>query len=182
MKMKYIPNFITGIRMIGSIILLLTEPFSKLFCIIYVICGVSDILDGYIARKTNTVSKIGGKLDSMGDFIMIVFAIIVLYPVINLEKTVTIWIFIIACIKILAIIIALFKFRELYEPHTYANKFTGILLFLYPMSFLLEQSFVYTYILCVIATVSAMEELLINIISSKMEMDIRSILDFVLYK
>ena len=180
--MKNISNYISVSRMFLAFTLLFTKPLSVNFFVIYCLCGVSDILDGYIARKTNTVSKIGGKLDSMGDFIMIVFEIIVLYPVINLEKTVTIWIFIIACIKILAIIIALFKFRELYEPHTYANKFTGILLFLYPMSFLLEQSFVYTYILCVIATVSAMEELLINIISSKMEMDIRSILDFVLYK
>ena len=45
--------------------------------------NVSDDLDGYIARKTETASKLGEKLDSVADLIMVVVLTIVLYPIIN---------------------------------------------------------------------------------------------------
>ena len=41
-----------------SIILAITETFSTAFYIIYTYCGISDMLDGLIARKSNNTSKI----------------------------------------------------------------------------------------------------------------------------
>ena len=55
---KFIPNFITLIRIIGTSLLIFTEPFSNIFFILYFLCGVSDTLDGYIARKFKLCSKI----------------------------------------------------------------------------------------------------------------------------
>lgn len=57
--MIYIANVITSFRIVGSIALLITEPFSKLFYIIYLSCGISDILDGYLSRKLKCASKTG---------------------------------------------------------------------------------------------------------------------------
>ena len=35
-------------------------------------CGLTDVMDGIIARKTNTVSDFGAKLDTGADFIFAV--------------------------------------------------------------------------------------------------------------
>lgn len=147
------------------------RPLSISFFSIYLLCGISDILDGYIARKTKSISKLGGKLDSIGDFIVIFSTIIVLYPIIDLEE-VFIFILIIFIIKLISIIIGFYKFKELVMPHTYANKFTGFILFLYPMFFRIIEL---NYILCSIALISALEEVLINLKSKKVEVNIKSL-------
>ena len=56
--MKNIANYISISRAIMSIMLLIPETFSILFYIIYFYCGISDMLDGYIARIVNTNSII----------------------------------------------------------------------------------------------------------------------------
>jgi CDP-diacylglycerol--glycerol-3-phosphate 3-phosphatidyltransferase len=48
-----------------SIILFLTETFSIAFYIIYIYCGISDMLDGFIVRKSKNASEIGARLDSV---------------------------------------------------------------------------------------------------------------------
>ena len=41
------------------------KPLSTLFLTIYVLTGISDVLDGAIARKYTTTSELGAKLDSI---------------------------------------------------------------------------------------------------------------------
>ena len=83
MKVKYIPNIITITRIIGSIYIILLKPLSTMFFIIYSLCVISDILDGYIARKSNTSTKFGECLDSFADAI---FFIIILVKFLLLER------------------------------------------------------------------------------------------------
>jgi len=54
--MKTIPNCISFSRIIFSLILVFIKPLSVAFYAIYIICGLSDIMDGFIARKTGTTS------------------------------------------------------------------------------------------------------------------------------
>ena len=61
-------NIITLSRIILSIFLLFIEKNSLIFLSIYSICGLTDILDGYVARKTKTESQFGAKLDTFSDF------------------------------------------------------------------------------------------------------------------
>ena len=67
--MKYLPNIITIIRIPLSIAMLLVTPFSMFFWIFYLSCGLTDIIDGFLARKLHQESKFGAKLDSISDFI-----------------------------------------------------------------------------------------------------------------
>ncbi|WP_330625941.1 CDP-alcohol phosphatidyltransferase family protein, partial [Clostridioides difficile] len=54
-------------------LLMLSSTFCSLpFWICYFWCGISDILDGLIARKLRQQSGIGAKLDSIADFIFAV--------------------------------------------------------------------------------------------------------------
>ncbi|MBR6488992.1 MAG: CDP-alcohol phosphatidyltransferase family protein, partial [Muribaculaceae bacterium] len=50
-------NIITGIRVLCSIALLFFSALSTFFYILYIIAGLSDMLDGWVARITNTVSE-----------------------------------------------------------------------------------------------------------------------------
>ena len=46
--MKYLPNALTLLRIVLCVPLLFMRPFSVWFFVLYTICGVSDMLDGYL--------------------------------------------------------------------------------------------------------------------------------------
>lgn len=173
--MKFIANYISGSRMFLSLALILTKPLSITFFVIYILCGVSDILDGYIARKTNTISEFGGKLDSIADLIMVMVLMIVLYSIINPTLQIIVWIAIIGIIKVVSIMVVFIKYKTFEILHTYGNKFTGLILFTFPLSLIFVQSDVMMYIICVVASISAIEELLINLSSNKLLINRKSI-------
>ena len=60
-------NIITGFRVLLSIALLFCQVFSPVFYVLYLIAGVSDMIDGTIARRTNTVSEFGARFDTAAD-------------------------------------------------------------------------------------------------------------------
>ena len=62
-----IANFITVLRMAGTGMLLFTAPLTPAFYLLYTLCGVTDALDGIIARATKTASAFGARLDSIAD-------------------------------------------------------------------------------------------------------------------
>ncbi len=70
--MKNVANYISISRIIMSIILFVTETFSIAFYIVYIYCGISDMLDGFIARKSENESRIGARLDSAADIIFVI--------------------------------------------------------------------------------------------------------------
>ena len=64
-------NVITGLRILVSAVLVFCPVFSPIFYVLYLIAGLSDMVDGIIARKTNSVSEFGSKFDSIADFIFV---------------------------------------------------------------------------------------------------------------
>ena len=55
--MTQLPNIITLLRIAGSLGLLLCDVTSVVFWIIYALCGISDIVDGWLARKLKCVTS-----------------------------------------------------------------------------------------------------------------------------
>ena len=173
--MKAIPNCISVSRIVLSIALLIVEPLSPTFYTIYVICGLSDMADGYIARKFKLTSKLGTRLDSIADLIMTAVLFIILVPLISLTTGIILWVMAIGVIRILSITVAFIKYKSLAILHTYGNKITGMALFLFPLLLFCVQSTALVYIICVIASVSAVEELAIHLISSQLQLNKQSI-------
>ena len=97
---KHIANILTGCRILGSILLLFFSAFSVTFYIIYLFCGFSDMIDGTIARRTNSVSKFGSQLDTIADLIFVVVSLLKLLPAIHIPVWLWIWGGVIAVIKI----------------------------------------------------------------------------------
>ena len=94
-------NIITSIRIICSIALLFSPAISPVFYVLYIVAGFTDMIDGTVARKTNTASEFGSKLDTIADFIFVVACLIKLLPVMDIPVWLYAWIGIIALIKII---------------------------------------------------------------------------------
>ena len=155
---KYIANIITGSRIAFSLPLLFTPLTSAWFYILYLFCGLTDMIDGTIARKTNTVSEFGSKLDTVADFVFVVVCLIKLLPMIYIPVWLWIWISAIAVIKIANIAWGFVRRKKLVALHTVLNKATGTLLFLLPFTL---QSVEPTYsfaVVSIIATIAAIQE------------------------
>ena len=127
-------NIITGIRIICSIALLFCPVFSPVFYVLYIIAGVSDMIDGAVARKTGTVSQFGSKLDTVADFLLVIVCLIILLPVIDIPMWLIVWIIAIAVIKAVNLVSGYIMRKEIVVLHTAMNKATGILLFVLPMT------------------------------------------------
>ena len=68
-----IANTVTGFRVLVSIALLFCPVFSPAFYMLYLTAGLSDMIDGTIARRTNTVSEFGERFDTAADFVLSMF-------------------------------------------------------------------------------------------------------------
>ena len=156
--MKNVANYISVSRIIMSIILFITETFSTTFYVIYIYCGISDMLDGFVARKSKNTSKLGARLDSIADIIFVIAAIVKILPVLNLSTGIITWIIIIALIKIVNMICSYNYYKKIIWLHTVANKITGILLFIIPLILINVNSLILEIIVCIVATFSAIQE------------------------
>ena len=128
--MKRLPNVISVLRIAGSISLLFCDLAGWLFWALYVFCGLSDILDGWLARRLHAESKAGAVLDSVADIVFVACCAIRLFPVLEIPVWLCIWAGVIVFIKMVNQVSALAVFKRFCFPHTSANKLTGFLLFL----------------------------------------------------
>ena len=155
---KHIANILTGCRIFGSILLLLFPALSAGFLITYILCGFSDMIDGTIARKTNSTSKLGSQLDTIADFIFVVVSLFKLLPAIHIPGWLWIWGSVIAVIKISNIIWGYVSKKQFISLHTIMNKVTGLLLFLLPLTISSAEWEHIAIAVCSIATLSAIQE------------------------
>lgn len=78
--MLTLPNLITILRLlvVPVFIWVLWQQHYDLALAIFLAAGLSDALDGYLARRLNQVSRLGAMLDSVADKVAILAALIVL--------------------------------------------------------------------------------------------------------
>ena len=156
---KQIANIMTSFRILLSITLLFCPMFSACFCGIYLLCGFTDMVDGVVARKTNSVSEFGARLDTTSDFLFFAVTLIKLLPVIHIPKWIWVWIVIIAIIKICNVILGFAYTKKLISLHTVMNKITGLLLFLLPPTLQFIEIKYSLAVVCIVATIAAIGEL-----------------------
>ena len=155
---KHLANILTGCRILGSILLLLFPAFSVAFYITYLFCGLSDMIDGTIARKTNSTSKFVSQLDTIADLIFVAASLFKLLPAIHIPGWLWIWGGVIAVIKISNIIWGYVSKKQFISLHTIMNKVTGLLLFLLPLTVSFVELKYIAIAVCSIATLSAIQE------------------------
>ena len=167
--MQHLANAITGVRILFALLLCLPEtPFLPL----YVAGGISDLLDGPVARKTGSVSRRGALLDSVADFGFLLAALLRLLPLLRFPAWLWIWAGGIAAVRCLSLLAGMVRYRRCSLLHTNANRATGVLLFCLP----LFPSPAMAGIVCAAASLSALEELAIMILrTTAPDLDVSSL-------
>ena len=155
---KHIANILTACRILGGIVLLFFPAFSVAFYIIYLFCGFSDMIDGVIARKTNSSGKFGSQLDTIADLVFMAVSLFKLLPVSHIPQWLWIWGGVIAVIKIINIIWGYVSKKQFIAMHTIMNKATGLLLFLLPLTVSFVELKYTAIVVCAAATFSAIQE------------------------
>jgi len=178
MKLKYLPNAITLSRfaLVASLIFLV--PLSMASMIIFTIAGVTDMVDGSIARNIkNAQSNLGAELDSIADMFMVIVAIFVIMPAMDLWRPLWPAILVALCFKLMSAIPGILKHRKVFFLHTVANKilalflFTGALLyFVFGGALAINLYFVFLIVAVFVATI---EEMVIISLLNNPNKDIR---------
>ena len=171
-------NAITIFRMAASIVLLFCPVFSPIFYALYLIAGLSDMVDGIIARKTNSVSEFGSKFDSIADFIFVAVCLIKILPkfdsiadfifvavclikilpVMDIPIWLYVWTVVIALIKVINILSGYAMHKRFVAVHTTMNKVTGVLLFILPLTLTIIPLKYSGTPICSMATFAAIQE------------------------
>ncbi|MDD6213560.1 MAG: CDP-alcohol phosphatidyltransferase family protein [Clostridiales bacterium] len=156
---------ITLMRLAGTVFLMILQPFSPAFFCMYILTGLTDVLDGWIARKTNTASEFGARLDSMADLFFYAVIVCRCFPALGDTLTMDIWygVAIIIILRAAAYGTAMVKYRQFAALHTYLNKLTGIAVFAVPFFLGTEYAVGYCRLVCVAAAAAALEELIIHL-------------------
>ena len=155
---KHLPNIITALRFLGAVCLLFFEVNSIVFWIFYFVCGLSDMADGYLARRLGCESKVGALLDSFADLVFVVCCCFKLIPALAFPRWLWILGGVIVATKIINQISALVIYKKCIFPHTIANKVTGVLLFVGVPLMVFLESIVPMVIIAVVATFAAVQE------------------------
>ena len=128
--MKHLPNILSSLRIVGTVVLLLSDVSSILFGVLYIVCGISDIADGWLARKLKCVTRTGALLDSVADICFVACLCPLLLPILELPQWLWLWAGVIVAIKVVNQLSALVMYGRCCFPHTTANKITGFLVFI----------------------------------------------------
>ena len=181
MKTKInLPNAITALRILGTVCLLFLLPHSPWFILIYTLAGITDALDGYIARKTGQTTTFGAKLDSAADLIYYGVMLLRIFPVLLELLPWQLWVMVVTVlmVRLSAYLVAAIKYRRFAAQHTWLNKATGLMVFAIPYLLVTPVGVGFCWVVGVVALLASAEELVLHLVNKEYDIRKKSILPF----
>lgn len=171
---KHAANLITCVRIVLAPVLLSFTAVTKTYLILLTVCGLSDLLDGIVARATKTVSTLGSFLDTVGDVLL--YSSAVKLFVLQQPKTFAFlwWMIAAMLMHLCASVIGKMRFQKMYFIHNAASKVWGVMMFLLPFAIFFRASEYWLMGICLAASCSAVDALLIQLFSKRPMPDARS--------
>lgn len=160
--LRNLPNLLSCLRIAGSILLLLLPAMQPAFYAVYAACGLSDMLDGFLARRLGVASRLGSILDSAADLLFLCVSALKIVP----QYRFPFWVWVAVCgilfVRLCTLFIVFAKSRRLTLPlHTNANRLTGLLLYLFAPILNSCMGSCLLIVLCCVAAFAAVQELTI---------------------
>lgn len=121
---KRLPNILTLLRGLGAAALIGLDVNRAAFWLVYALCGLSDMLDGPLARRLHAESALGERLDSAADGLFVVACAVTLLPLCAFPLWLWGWIGALAVVRAFAML----RMRVL--RHTRLNRLCGLILWL----------------------------------------------------
>ena len=178
-KLLTLPNLLTALRIAGAVCMIFMPPLTQAFFIIYTLCGVSDVLDGTIARARHSESDFGARLDSIADLLFYAVMLLRIFPVLweRLPRVIWLLVAIVLLMRAASYITAAVKYRRFASLHTLINKLTGFGVFMIPYFIGGNFGTVYCFAVCAIGFLASAEELLIHILCREYTPGVMSLFD-----
>lgn len=128
------PNIISLSRAFAAVGLLFTAVFSGPFWELYLWCGVSDMIDGPLARRLGAESRAGAAIDSIADFVFVVIACARIIPALNVSRWFWLIVGAIAVLQTARMCFLYFRRGGWDGLHDRANRIIGLALYLAPFT------------------------------------------------
>lgn len=169
--MRNMPNILSALRIAGAGCLPLFPPLSVGFFILYTLCGVSDMLDGFLARKLHAEMPFGARLDSAADLLFCAAAALKIVPILWKLLPPPLWYAaaVIVLLRAASYTLTAVKCRRFAPPHTVLNKIAGALVFAIPYSIPFPCFPFLCAAACAGAALSALDELRLQMHIGKTE-------------
>lgn len=126
-----IPNLLSGFRLFSVPVLLALawRGSEKEFLVLLVCALLSDLADGYLARRLHQESELGARLDSWGDFTLCITTPLsawLLWPELIIREAA--YVMVVLASFVLPILIGFIKYRRLTSYHTWGAKLSAVLM------------------------------------------------------
>lgn len=159
-----VPDVFTFLRILCALVLLFLTPLGIPFLAVYALSGLSDLLDGFLARKLNQASPMGAKLDSIADLFLYITVLVRLIPALKARLPGWFWYIVAFCLllRFCCYVFAAMKFHRFASEHTYLNKATSFLVFTVPFLLKLPGFVWFAGVICLVATLASAQELVIH--------------------
>lgn len=156
---------VTTMRMGASVFLLFLSLEKWWFLVVYTFAGLTDILDGWIARKSQSASEFGAKLDSIADLLFYGVLLFRLFPLLFRILPREMWYAVLGIIamRLVSYAVAAVKYHRFASLHTWLNKLTGAAVFLLPYVLFSALNVIYCWAVCSLAFAASAEELAIHL-------------------
>lgn len=175
-NMKNLANMMTSLRIAAAFLIPWASPLSTPFWICYLCGGLSDLLDGMIARAMKQQSEFGAELDGAADLL---FTASLFFVVIKNELF-PLWLLggaaVVLMIRAASYAIGYCKYHAFASLHTYMNKAAGFVLFLYPVLYAIWGMNLAGVLIFTIALISSAEELFITVRAKELNRNCKSAL------
>ncbi len=174
-----IPNALSLYRVATAPVILYSIFFGHrlLFAWLIIINLVTDALDGFIARHWKLETPIGAKLDSIGDLMTELLALLglLLFEQSFMRSHVLAFGLLLG-VSLLAQLLSLLRFRRLISLHLYLSKLTTILLAaFFTVYFLVAYSPALFYTMIGIGILAGIEELAVLCVLKEHREDVRGL-------
>ena len=179
MKMKHIPNILSVSRMPLALSLLFLTQRPYLFVSVYCVTGMTDVLDGFLARRYKWTSELGAKIDGFADILFMLSILAIAFFVIKMQIKMYVYIGIaaVAAIKLVNLGITKAKFKNWNTMHTWANKISGLPFFIVVPACIVLNTVpnAMIFIFLCFSAVAALEETVILLSSDEHHTDVKTI-------
>lgn len=180
MKKKLtLPNLLSASRlfMFPFLIYFAYTLYARAFAWVFIASLITDIADGYLARRLNQITSFGSKLDSWGDltnFLAAIYGIYMLYP--DEFSSYSILFIILFALNLFGITMLFLKFKKLIGMHLYSSKITGYVQGFFLMCWFLLGFNVWLFmIMFTISLLSYLEEIILILILRKPDHDLKGL-------
>lgn len=173
-----VPNALSVFRLVGVPLLfwLVTFPEPWWFLGWFIILGLTDSLDGALARKWNQTSEFGAFLDTIADLAYYFSAAWFLYFLFPDYITPNLGYLTVLLVMFgIVLIYTLVRFRKVHMLHTHISRFSGVLVFIAMIaSFFMDTTLVVRTVI-LLYTFAFIEFMLIFILYGEVSANTRSI-------